>query len=104
MAKHNVSDKVRHSRLGDGEIIAVRTEVRTPDPIDKVKLDGERWNLKARLAQIEQILERGTDPKNHDVYKVQFADRTMEFEEGGIDKLKERLAEGAKVYGDAPSE
>ena len=98
MSKHKVGDKnLRHSIYGVGEIVGVRVEMETPKEYDPVKLDGERWNLRARLAEIDRILERGSAPRPVDVYKVKHA-RGDEIEYGdlGIDKLKERFP------GDAP--
>jgi hypothetical protein len=98
MAKHSIGDKFRHSRMGDGEIVKVQQETRTPPPIDKVKLDGELWNLRARIAEIQQIIARGDTPELVDVYTVEFVNakgkkRTETFDEYAVTVLKERPPE-----------
>lgn len=93
MAKHTLGDEVRHSVFGLGKITTVGVKMETPPPFDPVKLDGERWNLKARIAEIERTLERGTAAQPVDVYTVTHENgRVVEYGELGIDKLKAKLA------------
>jgi hypothetical protein len=93
MSKHKIGDKIRHSVHGEGTVTAVGTVLETPKPIDRVKLDGERWNLKARIAEIERLLERGDEPRPVDVYTWTFdSGRKVEnASELGTAKLKERF-------------
>lgn len=94
MSKHAIGAKARHSKYGDGEVTGVRQVTKTPDKFDPVKLDGEKWNLVARLAEIERIKARGMDPYNEDVYEVTFpGGRKLECDELAVDKLTERAAE-----------
>lgn len=95
MAKHQINDTVRHSRHGAGRITSVRVEMETPPAFDPVKLDGELWNLRARIAEIERIKARGTRPEPVDKYTVEFEPktpgakpRTEDYNELAIDKLK----------------
>lgn len=89
--KHSIGEHVRHSLYGDGTVEAARQETRTPPPIDTLALRREELNLRARLAEIEATLARGTAPYTEDVYDVVFADgRRLSFGELGLDKLRER--------------
>lgn len=91
MSKHNIGDKVRHSRHGEGQITAIRQVEVTPPPFDPVKLDAERWTLRARIAEIDAILARGTEPKLEDFCTVQYdGGRAVEYDPAAIDKLRER--------------
>ncbi len=92
MAKHSVGDAVRHSAYGPGKITAVGVKIETPPPFDPVALDGEYWNLKARIAEIERVKAKGTAPYPVDVYTVTHDNgRVEEYGELGIDKLKSRV-------------
>lgn len=93
MAKHNVGSKVKHSRYGEGTVTGVRQVLETPPPFDPVKLDGEYWNLHARMKQIEAIKARGTEPRPVDRYEVTYADgrKQEDVSELGIDKLASRV-------------
>lgn len=87
--KHAVADAVRHSRYGHGLITEAHEETRSPPAFDPVKLDGEKWRLRARLAEIERIQAQGTTPYQVGVYTVEFeGGRKHSFEDDAIDALK----------------
>lgn len=94
MPKHPIGTAVRHSRHGDGTVTGIRTEIRTPPPFDALALRREELNLRARLAEIADIIARGTEPRPADVYAVTFTTgREQEYEELGVDKLAARALE-----------
>lgn len=101
--KHSVNDAVRHSRYGAGLITEAHEETREPPAFDPIKLDGERWRLKARLAEIERIQERGQAPYTVGVYTVEFeGGRKHAFEDADVDALKanvDRLEAEAREAG-----
>lgn len=93
MAKHNLGDKVRHSKYGEGTVTAVAQKMETPTDFDEVKLDGEYWNLHARMEEIKRIKARGKEPRPVDVYEITYADgrKQPDVSDLGVEKLKSRL-------------
>lgn len=93
MAKHNLGDKVKHSRYGEGIVTAVAQKMETPPEYDEVKLDGEYWNLHARMKEIERIKARGKEPRPVDVYQITYEGgrKQEDVSDLGIEKLKSRL-------------
>lgn len=101
MAKYNIDDAVLHSRYGAGKIVRVGTRKVTPPAIDRRKLDGERWTIKARLAEIEALMARSDEPYDEDFYRMAFEDgqgrqRTLEGNNDTVDKLAARAAGAAE--------
>jgi hypothetical protein len=86
-----IGNTVTHSRYGTGTIVSVAVTDDTPPPIDQVKLDGERWRLRARLAEIDRILTRGTETRKVPRYTVEFdGGRKIELGADDVERLRSR--------------
>ena len=94
MSKYDVGDKLVHSRAGEGVITKISTRKVVPPKPDRTKLDGEKWRLKARLAEIEaQLADLDPQPYDEDVYEATFTDeggrvRKWEGNEYAVDCLR----------------
>ena len=91
MAKYAEGDRVPSSRHGEGTIVGVRQEMRTPPDYDEGRLRHEMYSLRGRIAAIEAQLARGKAPREESVYRVQFPNgRAMDVEEVDIDIVRSR--------------
>lgn len=74
MSKHNIGDKVTHTRYGTGVVTTVGRKTKTTPAVDKAPLRAEEGRLRARLMEISGLLASPDEATSEEVdaYDVEF--------------------------------